>query len=161
MVRPLFEAVVFDVIEAAGIEVEAVGRSVVAEFFAVDHSAGVARQQLAVGFVFVLGFAAKLVEGAAQFAGRVVFVAAVNRVVGVFDVALGLYERVLDLRQFLCRQGGRVLPGLATHAVVTEATGQLALGAIDLAMEIVALHVADQLAYNKRHVAQVRPDTVS
>ncbi len=86
VVRPLSEAVVFDVVEAAGVEVEAVGGGVVAELFAVDHSAGVARQQLAVGFVFVLGFAAKLVEGAAQFAGRVVFVAAVNGVVGVFDV---------------------------------------------------------------------------
>ncbi|RMQ72922.1 hypothetical protein ALP98_200045 [Pseudomonas viridiflava] len=84
-------------IEAAGVEVEAVGRGVVAEFFAVDHSAGVARQQLAVGFVFVLGFAAQFVEGAAQFTGRVVFVAAVDRVVGVFDVAFWFYERVLDL----------------------------------------------------------------
>ncbi|KPY83697.1 hypothetical protein ALP77_200038 [Pseudomonas amygdali pv. tabaci] len=85
-------------VEAAGIEVQAVGRCVVAEFFAVDHAAGIARQQLAVGFVFVLGFAAQFVEGAAQFTGRVVFVAAVNRVVSVFDVALWLYERVLDLR---------------------------------------------------------------
>ncbi|KPW10234.1 hypothetical protein ALO42_102366 [Pseudomonas syringae pv. atrofaciens] len=97
VVRPLFEAVVFDVVEAAGVEVEAVGRGVVAELFAIDHAAGVARQQLAVGFVFVLGFAAQFVEGAAQFAGRVVFVAAVNRVVSVFDVTLRLYERVLDL----------------------------------------------------------------
>ncbi|RMO46013.1 hypothetical protein ALQ40_200164 [Pseudomonas syringae] len=97
MVRPLSEAVVFDVIEAAGVEVEAVGRGVIAEFFAVDHAAGVARQQLAVGFVFVLGFTTQFVEGAAQFASRVVFVAAVNRVVGVFDVTLRLYERVLDL----------------------------------------------------------------
>ncbi|KPW38515.1 hypothetical protein ALO51_200007 [Pseudomonas amygdali] len=71
-------------VEAAGIEVQAVGRCVVA----VDHAAGIARQQLAVGFVFVLGFAAQFVEGAAQFTGRVVFVAAVNRVVSVFDVAL-------------------------------------------------------------------------
>ncbi|KTB97836.1 hypothetical protein AO387_25770 [Pseudomonas syringae ICMP 11168] len=70
VVRPLFEAVVFDVVEAAGVEVEAVGRGVVAELFAVDHAAGIARQQLAVGFVFVLGFAAQFVEGAAQFAGR-------------------------------------------------------------------------------------------
>ncbi|KPW24544.1 hypothetical protein ALO91_102665, partial [Pseudomonas syringae pv. aceris] len=142
VVAPFFEAVVFDVIEAAGVEVEAVGRSVVAELFAIDHATGVARQQLAVSFVFVPGFAAQFVEGAAQFAGRVVFVAAVNRVVSVFDVALWLYERVLDLRQFFRRQGCGVLPGLATHAVVTEATGELALGAIDLAMEIVALHVA-------------------
>ncbi|PBP31066.1 hypothetical protein CCL12_21630, partial [Pseudomonas syringae] len=72
VVRPLFEAVVFDVIEAAGVEVQAVGRSVVAEFFAVDHATCIARQQLAVGFVLVLGFAAQFVEGAAQFTGRVV-----------------------------------------------------------------------------------------
>ncbi len=84
-------------VEAAGVEVQAVGRCVVAELFAVDHSAGVARQQLAVGFVFVLGFAAQFVEGTAQFAGRVVFVAAVDRVVGVFDVAFWFYERVLNL----------------------------------------------------------------
>ncbi len=56
-------------IEAAGVEVESVG-GVVAEFFAVNDSTGVARQQLAVGFVFVLGFAAQFVEGAAQFADR-------------------------------------------------------------------------------------------
>ncbi|KPW35583.1 hypothetical protein ALP45_200082 [Pseudomonas coronafaciens pv. atropurpurea] len=62
-----------------------------------DHSTGVARQQLAIGFIFVTGFAAQFVESAAQFACRVVFVAAVNRVVGVFDVALWFYERVLDL----------------------------------------------------------------
>ncbi|PBP73671.1 hypothetical protein CCL21_02950, partial [Pseudomonas syringae] len=86
VVRPLSEAVVFDVVEAAGVEVQAVGGGVVAEFFAVDHAAGVACQQLAVGFVFVLGFATQFVEGAAQFTGRVVFVAAVNRVVSVFDV---------------------------------------------------------------------------
>ncbi|RMR89498.1 hypothetical protein ALP77_102059 [Pseudomonas amygdali pv. tabaci] len=84
-----------------------------------------------------------------------------NRVVGVFDVALGLYERVLDLRQFFCRQGCGVLPGLADHAVVAEAAREFALGAVDLAMQVVALHVADQLAYNKRHVAQARPDTAS
>ncbi|KPW07452.1 hypothetical protein ALO42_200000 [Pseudomonas syringae pv. atrofaciens] len=146
VVRPLFEAVVFDVVEAAGVEVEAVGRGVVAELFAVDHATGIARQQLAVGFVFVLGFAAQFVEGAAQFASRVVFVAAVNRVVGVFDVTLRLYERVLDLRQLFSGQGGRVLPGLAPHAVVAEATGEFALGAVDLAVQVVALHVADQLA---------------
>ncbi|RMN01277.1 hypothetical protein ALQ67_00073, partial [Pseudomonas savastanoi pv. glycinea] len=90
-----------------------------------------------------------------------VFVAAVNRVVGVFDITLWLYERVLNLRQFFCRQGCGVLPGLAAHAVVAEATGEFALGAVDLAVQIVAFHVADQLAYNKRHVALVRSDTAS
>ncbi|RMR99056.1 hypothetical protein ALP73_200003 [Pseudomonas coronafaciens pv. garcae] len=68
LVRPLFEAVVFEVIEATGVEVEAIGRSVVAELFAIDDSTGVARQQLAIGFVFVTGFAAQFVESAAQFA---------------------------------------------------------------------------------------------
>ncbi|RMU28724.1 hypothetical protein ALP31_200058 [Pseudomonas amygdali pv. morsprunorum] len=85
-------------VETTGVEVQAIGGGVVAEFFAVNDSTGVACQQLTVGFVFVLGFAAQFVEGAAQFTGRVVFVAAVNRVVSVFDVALWLYERVLDLR---------------------------------------------------------------
>ncbi|MCF5283956.1 hypothetical protein GIW23_25385 [Pseudomonas syringae] len=57
-------------------------------------------KQAAVGFVLVGDFATQFVEGAAQFAGRVVFVAAMERVVGVLDIALWLYERVLDLRQF-------------------------------------------------------------
>ncbi len=64
----------------------------------------------------------------------------------MFDVAFGLYQRVLDLRQFFSGQGGRVLPGLAAHAVVAEATGEFALGVVDLAVQVVALHVADQLA---------------
>ncbi|KUR38728.1 hypothetical protein PST407_04667 [Pseudomonas syringae pv. tomato] len=146
VVAPLFEAVVFDVVEAAGVEVQPVGRCVVAELFAIDDQAVVARQQLAVGFVFVAGFAAQFVEGAAQFAGRVVFVTAVDGVVGVFDVAFGFYQRVLDLRQLFGRQSCGVLPGLAAHAVVAEATGEFALRAVDLAVQVVALHVADQLA---------------
>ncbi|WP_419187075.1 hypothetical protein [Pseudomonas amygdali] len=62
VVAPLFEAVVFDVVEAAGVEVQAVGRCVVAELFTIDDQAVVTRQQLAVGFVFVVGFAAQFVE---------------------------------------------------------------------------------------------------
>ncbi|WP_416146751.1 hypothetical protein [Pseudomonas syringae] len=36
--------------------------------------------------------------------------------------------------------------GLAAHAVVAEATGEFALRVVDLAVQVVALHVADQLA---------------
>ncbi len=97
VVAPLFEAVVFDAVEAAGVEVQAVAGSVVAEFFAVEAFFGVVFKQAAVGFVLVGDLAAQFVEGAAQLAGRVVFVAAVERVVGVLYVALWLYERVLDL----------------------------------------------------------------
>ncbi|POD63538.1 hypothetical protein BKM06_11235 [Pseudomonas syringae pv. syringae] len=100
VVAPLFEAVVFDAVEAAGVEVQAVAGSVVAELFAVETFFGVVLKQAAVGFVLVGDFATQFVEGAAQFAGRVVFVAAMERVVGVLDIALWLYERVLDLRQF-------------------------------------------------------------
>ncbi|WP_416146940.1 hypothetical protein [Pseudomonas syringae] len=35
--------------------------------------------------------------------------------------------------------------GLAAHAVVAEATGEFALRVVDLAVQVVALHVADQL----------------
>ncbi|KTC02623.1 hypothetical protein AO388_02635 [Pseudomonas sp. ICMP 10191] len=97
VVAPLLEAVVFDAVKAAGVEVQAVAGSVVAEFFAVEAFFWVVFKQAAVGFVFVGDFATQFVEGAAQFAGRVIFVAAVERVVGVLDVALWLYERVLDL----------------------------------------------------------------
>ncbi|PPS25545.1 hypothetical protein BVY11_24715, partial [Pseudomonas amygdali pv. morsprunorum] len=61
-------------VETTGVEVQTIGGGVVAEFFAVDYSTGVTCQQLAVGFVFVLGFAAQFVESTAQFTGRVVFV---------------------------------------------------------------------------------------
>ncbi|KUR42063.1 hypothetical protein PSTA9_03783 [Pseudomonas syringae pv. tomato] len=37
------------------------------------------------------------------------------------------------------------MPGLATDGVVAEATGEFALGAVDLAVQVVAFHVADQL----------------
>ncbi len=56
LITPLFEAVVLYVVEAAGVEVQAVGGGVVAKLFAVDQFAGVAAVQLAVGFVFVFVF---------------------------------------------------------------------------------------------------------
>ncbi|CAI8732497.1 hypothetical protein DAPPPG215_01490 [Pseudomonas syringae pv. tomato] len=78
VVAPLLEAVVFDVVEAAGIEVQAVAGGVVAERFALEAFFGVLFQQAAVGFVFVADFAAQFVEGAAQLTGQVVFVTAVD-----------------------------------------------------------------------------------
>ncbi|SOQ03929.1 hypothetical protein CFBP4215_04864 [Pseudomonas syringae pv. syringae] len=53
VVAPLLEAVVFDAVEAAGVEVQAVAGGVVAEFFAVETFFGVVFEQAAVGFVFV------------------------------------------------------------------------------------------------------------
>ncbi len=47
VVAPLFEAVVFDVVEAAGVEVQPVGGCVVAELFAIDDQAVGVRQDLA------------------------------------------------------------------------------------------------------------------
>ena len=68
VVAPLFEAVVFDAVEAAGVEVEAVAGSVVAEFFTVEAFFGVVFKQAAVGFVLVGDFAT-------QFVGRVTYLA--------------------------------------------------------------------------------------
>ncbi len=76
--------VVLHIVKPSGVEVQAVGGGVIAKFFAVDQFAGVAAVQLAVGFVLVFDLAAQFVEGADQFAGRVVLVAAVDRVVGMF-----------------------------------------------------------------------------
>ncbi|MCF5735683.1 hypothetical protein GIV17_15915 [Pseudomonas syringae] len=53
VVAPFFEAVVFDAVEAAGVEVQAVAGGVVAEFFAVEAFFGVVFKQAAVGLVFV------------------------------------------------------------------------------------------------------------
>ncbi len=133
-------------VELTGAEVQAVGRSVVAELFAVDQLAGVAAVQLAVGFVFVFNFAAQFVEGAGQFAGRVVLITAVDRVVGVLDQQTGVNAGVVHPGQFVGRQVGGELPSLAAHGVVAKTTGELALGAIDLAVQVVAFHVTDQLA---------------
>jgi hypothetical protein len=101
---------------------------------------------LAIGFVFVLDLATQLVEGAHQFTGRVVLVTPMNRVVGVLDQQRRIHTGVVHLRELVGRQGRRKLPCLAPHGVITEATGELALGAAHLAVQVVALHVADHLA---------------
>lgn len=51
----------------------------------------------------------------------------------------------MHLRQLVAWQRRGILPGLAPHGVITEATGELALRAIDLAMQVIALDVADDL----------------
>ncbi len=51
----------------------------------------------------------------------------------------------MHLRQLIGRQRRGVLPGLAPHGVMARATGELALGAIHLAVQIIALDVADGL----------------
>ncbi len=99
--------------------------------------------QLAVGFIFIFDFAAQFVEGAGQFAGRVVLVAAMDRVVGVFHQQAGVDAGVVHSGEFVHLQVGGELPRLAVHGVVTKTTGELALGAIDLAVQVVAFHVAD------------------
>jgi len=134
------------VIKLAGVEVQPVRRGVVAEFFAVEQLAGVAAVQLAVGFVLVLDLAAQFVEGTGQLAGRVVLVAAVDRVVGVLHQQVGLDTGVVQAREFFRRQARGELPALAAHGVVAEAAGERALGAQDFAVQVVALDVADQLA---------------
>ncbi len=125
----MLEAVVSDVVELDGVEVQPVRCRVVAEFFAVQQPDGVAAVQLAVGFVFVLDLTAQFVEGADQFAGRVVLMAAVDRVVGGLDQLVGLDAGVLDAREFFCRQARGELPALAAHRVVAVAAGEGALGA--------------------------------
>ncbi len=70
VVAPLLEPVVFDAVEAAGVEVQAVASSVIAECFALETFFGVVLEQSAVSFVFIADFAAQLVEGAAQFASQ-------------------------------------------------------------------------------------------
>ncbi|WP_423213526.1 hypothetical protein, partial [Pseudomonas viridiflava] len=62
LITPLLEPVVFHMIEAAGVEVQAVGGGVVAKLFAVDQFAGVAAVQLAVGFVFVFDLTTQFAE---------------------------------------------------------------------------------------------------
>ncbi|CAM3556182.1 hypothetical protein PSFL111601_28250 [Pseudomonas floridensis] len=59
LITPLVKPVVLQVVEAAGVEVQPVGGYVVAEFLAIDQSAGVAAVQLALSFVFVLYLAAQ------------------------------------------------------------------------------------------------------
>ncbi len=52
----------------------------------------------------------------------------------------------MNLRELVSGQCRSKLPRLAPHGVVTETTGELALGAVHLAVQVVALHVADDLA---------------
>ncbi len=68
-----------------------------------------------------------------------------DRVVGVLDQQQGIDAGVMHLRELVGRQGRGKLPGLAPHGVITEATGELALGPVNLAMQGIALHVADHL----------------
>ena len=159
LIPPAFEAVVFDVVKLAGVEVQPVCRGVVAEFFAVEQLAGVTAVQLAVGFVFVLDLAAQFVEGADQFAGRVVLVTAVDRVVGMLDQQVGLDAGVVDSREFFCRQARSKLPILATKGVVAEAAGERALGAQDFRLSQLILlfqpvfeHSADTDEYQALHL---------
>ena len=133
-------------VKLAGVEVQPVRRGVVAEFFAVDQLPGVAAVQLAVGFVLVLDLAAQFVEGAGEFAGRVVLVTAVDRVVGMLHQQVGLDAGVVQAREFFRRQARGELPALAAHGVVAEAAGERALGAQDFAVQVVALDVADQMS---------------
>ena len=161
LIPPALEAVVLDVVKLAGVEVQPVHRRVVAEFFTVDQLAGVAAVQLAVGFVLVLDLAAQFVEGAGQFAGRVVVVTAVDRVVGVFDQQVGLDAGVVEAREFFRRQARGELPALAAHRVVAEAAGERALGAQDFAVQVVALDVADQLAVEVELVLPLTSETLA
>ena len=69
-----------------------------------------------------------------------------DRVVGVLHQQRGIDASVVHLRQLVRRQHRCVLPGLAPHGVITEATGELALGPVHLAVQVVTLHVADHLA---------------
>ncbi len=94
----------------------------------------------------VLDLAAQFVEGAGQFASRVVLVTAVDRVVGVLHQQVGLDAGVVEAREFFRRQARGELPALAAHRVVAEATGERALGAQGFAVQVVALDVADELA---------------
>ena len=73
-------------------------------------------------------------------------VAAVDGVVGVLHVQGGLHCWGVDLGQLFAGQGCSVLPGLAASCVVAEATGELALGAVDFPVQVVAFEVADHLA---------------
>ncbi|MNN59766.1 hypothetical protein D3C81_1749070 [compost metagenome] len=83
LIAPTLDAVVLHLLKLPSVEVEPVGRRVIAELFAAYEGTSIAAVQLAVGFVLVLDLAAQLVQRAYQFARRVVLVATVNRVVSV------------------------------------------------------------------------------
>jgi len=105
LIPPLLDPVVFHVIKLTGVEVQPVRRRVVSELLTVHQLARVTAVQLAVGFVLVLDLAAQFVEGADEFAGRVVLMTAMDRVVGVLHQQFGLNTWIVDLRKFLRRQG--------------------------------------------------------
>ncbi len=71
LITPLLDAVVFDLIELAGVEVQPVGCSVVSELFAINQAACVTAMKLTISFVFVLNLTAQFVQRWNQFARRV------------------------------------------------------------------------------------------
>ncbi|MND75924.1 hypothetical protein D3C80_675590 [compost metagenome] len=146
LIPPLFDPVVLDLVELPRVEVQTVGCWVVAKLFATDQRAGIAAAQLPVRFVLVLDLATQLVQRAHQFTRRVVLIATVDRVVRMLHQQRGIDASVVHLRQLVRRQHRGVLPGLAPHGVIAKATGELALGAVDLVVQVIALHVADHLA---------------
>ncbi|MCY1444221.1 hypothetical protein D9M71_606800 [compost metagenome] len=97
LIPPLPDAVVLDLVELAGVEVQPVGCGVVAKFLTPDQRTGIAAVQLAVGFVLVFDLAAQLVQGAYQFTRRIVLVAPVNRVVGMLHQQRGIDPAVMHL----------------------------------------------------------------
>ena len=97
LIPPLLDPVVFDVIKLTGIEVQAIRRRVVSELLTVHQLAGITAVQLTVGLILVLDLAAQFVEGANEFAGRIVLVTTVNRVVGVFYQQLRLNAGIENL----------------------------------------------------------------
>ena len=140
LITPALDAVVFDLIELAGVEVQSIGGRVVAELFAIDELARVTAVQLAVGFVFVLDLATQFVDRADQFASRVVFVAAMNRVLAVFNQQ-AVVAGIVNLRELVSRHRRCKLPRFAAHRIVTEAAGEFALDADNLPGEVIALAV--------------------
>ncbi|AYN11032.1 hypothetical protein CHN49_14660 [Pseudomonas putida] len=110
--------------------------AVVAKLFAAYQRAGIAAAQLTIGLVLVFGLSTQLVERSHQFSRRVVLITAMNRVIGMLHQQRGIDTGVMHLREFVGRQGRRKLPGLAPHRVVAKATGELALGAVHLAVQV-------------------------
>jgi len=67
-----------------------------------------------------------------------------DQVVSVFDQQFRTFAAP-HCRELVGWQRRGELPSFATHGIVAKAAGELALRAIDLAMQVVALEVADQL----------------
>ena len=66
-----------------------------------------------------------------------------NRVVAMLHIQRRLDSRVMQLRQLLGTQRRGVLPGLAPYGIIAKAIGELALGAIHLAVQVIAFDVTD------------------